>query len=301
MIAARACRPAFLLMALFFSAASAFGQARVEMRIPAPEEIVLGRPFLLVVEATGEDPASLRFEDRPDLGPHIRILAHLKDEERPGLHQYRIFACRIGRLILPGMKVHTKDGESLRTNTVEIEVRSPLKPGEADLREPDLLRPLPEEGSRTALFIIAALLLAGAGTLTWMRIRRGRVSTSDEPPSPGQEALRALARLEQQRPETPQAMDDYYVTLSFILRCYIRDQFEVAALEKTTDEILRGLHAPGRPAEEGMASLGGLLDRCDKIKFTDRAADPSQATEDLKAAVHFVRDLHETREGKEGA
>lgn len=301
MIRALANRPAFLLFALAFSAASAFGQTRVEMRIPASEEIVLGRPFLLVVEASGDDPASLRFEDRPDLGPHIRILAHLKDEERPGLHQYRIFACRMGRLILPGMKVHTKDGELLRTNAVEIEVRSPLKPNEAELREPDLLRPLPEEGSRTALFIVAALLLAGAGTLTWMRIRRGKVSLRDVPPSPGQEALRALARLERRRPETPQAMDDYYVTLSFILRRYIRDRFKVAALEKTTDEILSGLHAIGGPAEEGMASLGELLERCDKIKFTDRRADPDRAMEDLRAAVLFVRDLDDTREGKEGS
>lgn len=267
-----------VLLPLFFwlTAPEATAQKDTLLKVLEPEGgVVLGHPFYVVLES--EDFEGL--VDPPDLGPHIRILRRMEDE--PGRRRYKVFAIRSGTIALPG---------------ASLEVRTPLRPGENSLREPDLLRPAPEAG-KAWMFYVMILALVAAFFLTWMRIRREKSLPGEEFRPSHEAALSALEELEGVRPETPRAMDEYYVTLSRILRRYLHERFGVEAVKKITDEVRLEIHRGGH-LEEGRAdALIELLDRCDRVKFALRAADPGRAKADRRSAESFVRSTAPLLEG----
>jgi hypothetical protein len=96
---------------------------------------------------------------------------------------------------------------------------------------------------------IAAVLMVAAAVLFWLRRRRRRPRAEIVPlvrQRPADEvALEALRRLETRRLPLEGRFEEYYVSLSEILRRYLEDGFGVAALEQTTEEILYDLGRHG--------------------------------------------------------
>jgi hypothetical protein len=152
----------------------------------------------------------------------------------------------------------------------------------ADIR--DIRGPKPLSGDWTVPLMVLAGLLTGAaayGSWFWSR-RRARL-----PRSPAEIALERLVAA-QDLIEVQNARE-FSIEVSGIVREYIEQQFQVRAVQRTTDEFLHDLvDSSHRALTAHRGTLDGFLETCDLAKFGGwnlSAAD----RETLRAgAVRFV-------------
>src|SRR5690606_2126090 len=78
---------------------------------------------------------------------------------------------------------------------------------------------------------------------------------------------------------TPEAVKPYYVELSDVVRVYLARRTGVAAMERTTRELMRELERRTAVPADGRDGLRTILDLADFVKFADAhpPADRSRA------------------------
>jgi hypothetical protein len=151
-----------------------------------------------------------------------------------------------------------------------------------------------------AAWILGALLVAGG--IVWLirylvkKYRKKRAEVVAAPPPkpkipPYVTALEGLETLRLKKLWQADRVKDYYSELTDIVREYIEAQFDVQAVEMTTDEILFGLKPLGINAQ-AMNKLAGTLQTADLVKFAK--ANP-QALENDTALTYSVDFVQETK------
>ena len=185
-----------------------------------------------------------------------------------------ITAFELGELALPTLEVQVVDSGgnvvTLTTDAVLVTVASVGRDDSGDIR--DIKGPL------AVPFDVMTLLpwlagLAAMGILGYLFYQRyGRktklpVLQPISPPRPAHlvaheslDALRTSGLLEAGELKT------YHIRLSDIIRVYIWRRFGVAAMEMTTEEVLKGLRRTDT-LRTVMTGFRQLLERCDLVKF----------------------------------
>ncbi len=129
------------------------------------------------------------------------------------------------------------------------------------------------------------LLLAGTGVY-WLRRKRSAAPAPPRPPwEVAYERLRALD--EQQLPEQGE-FEAYYVELSWILRQYIEDRFQIRAPEETTPEFLAEAARGGQFSENHQKLLAAFLRHADLVKFAQYEPGLADMERNMAETLRFI-------------
>lgn len=125
-------------------------------------------------------------------------------------------------------------------------------------------------------YLAAFVLLAGYLVFMWYRRQeRSRVEPPPPPPKPAHViALERLDDLENAQLWQKGDINPYYTRLSYVLRAYLEDRFNVPALESTTRQIDTALAQKSKLSHDQRTELSQLLQLSDLVKFA--RAEPEE-------------------------
>ena len=261
--------------------------ARVTM---SPQKPVLGDLVTLTLDVDAD--AAVEVE-MPEFGDQLgrfniaefRPSKQLLDNGRMRYTQtYRLDLPMSGKLRIPSFLVEFTDNrasaqadvkgrvQELLTEEVTFEVESLLPQGEV-MTELNPVQPALEElvlvqAGRSYAWLAALLaFLAGVAALVVWRVRRKAVEVVLPPDVVAFMGLDALEK--SGIPTDADALDDWYVRLSGILRKYVEGRFALHAPRMTTEEFLRLAQASDQLAREEIESIREILEKSDRVKFTE--------------------------------
>jgi hypothetical protein len=140
------------------------------------------------------------------------------------------------------------------------------------------------------LGLVAAGLLAGAAYLWWRRRQQGAETTSSTvrpavDQTPYEAATAWIRQLESYDLSDPDAVKPFYVELARALRVYLAREWDVAALERTTREVVEVLEDRPDVPDEAVPRIRAVLELADLVKF----AEVQPAAEDHEKALREAR------------
>ena len=174
------------------------------------------------------------------------------------------------------------------------EVPEELYPLQGTMEE--LVLPTSKKSKRWMYFAMAAGLNAMAGA-AYLRLRKP-VPKVILPPDVV--ALKALDVMQaRQIPTDPKGIDAWYVELSGIVRTYIEGRFDIHAPRLTTEEFFELARKNDELKDEDKILIRTLLERSDRVKFTDFIPPSDESLAILQDARRFVMDTRIAPETKE--
>jgi hypothetical protein len=177
----------------------------------------------------------------------------------------------------------------LAVHTVKVDTTQAIKPIIGPLKVPLTFREI-------LPWIAGALLviLTVAGIIWYIRKRKKNQPVIQFRPKvvlpPHEVALQQLEALRLKKLWHSGSIKQYYVELTDILRKYIEDRFQVAALEQTTGEILEGLQHKPDCHVASKQGLRLLLEMADMVKFAKAQPVATENESSMHDAVEFVRE-----------
>ncbi len=134
---------------------------------------------------------------------------------------------------------------------------------------------------------IAALLIAGI--YLWLKRKRPEKPAAPEvPKTPAwQRALEALEEIGKEKAWQSGRDKQYHSAISETLRAYIEEQFQVPALESTTDETLAMVRKV-LADQSAIQHLRQILVLADLVKFAKEKPLPAEHERSLEQAKNFV-------------
>lgn len=308
---------ALLIAAILFSAppGDEAPPAAVSIEI-APDSVRIGDPVevTLCIRALGVN--SIRVERYAERSGDLVIQAPAGEEMEDLLgalvarRRFRVVPFSVGRHALPPLRIELvrSDGSPYVLQTPEIELNVVSVAPESGPTESKGLKGLldrlrRESGPDLPTLALLAALVAGVALfafLAWKRFlleRMPRTAAELARLSPAQRALRDLARLAKRLPLRREFSEAFHVELARIVRHYLALRFHVLAHEKTSAELAAAMrdHSPG--AEEMVALLGSLLERCDLVKFArlrPAGSEPASYVDSGRRIVDLTRDDRES-------
>lgn len=155
--------------------------------------------------------------------------------------------------------------------------------------------------------LIGAGILVMIGILLYflLRTRKRSAPPGKEAPRepPDQFALRRLAELEQDQAWNKLGAKEYYTEVTAILREYIERQFQVPALELSTDDLLAGIR-PITVLSQKKEKLRSVLSTADLVKFAKvvpGSTEGFRVLDDSREIILWSRPKTQEEEGTEGS
>jgi hypothetical protein len=169
----------------------------------------------------------------------------------------------------------------------------PMLPDSAGVAKPikDIMREKQsfEDFYPYVLFAVLLLVAIGVGYYFYQKkMRQGFTLKEVAQDSPQARALRKLRQLEMEQFWQKGKYDEFCTTLSYILRSFVEEAYQIQALENTTAYIISNLEKENI-APEDLADWKHLLQNCDAVKFANVMPDISffeNAIEQAKNLVH---------------
>lgn len=286
------------------------GPVQVEAKAE-PRDITIGDPVRYTVEVTSRGEAEIRI---PVLAGTIgdftivdfgELPTKRSDGQTTSGRWYSLTTFETGDLLIPAPSVEYRlPGEAMRTASGEdvlVVVKSLLaqEPDAKDIR--DIVPPEPIPFDWTPYFVLAGLILLGllllAGVYYLVNRPRGEKRT---PPRPAHEvALEELARLRSRGLVDAGEIDEFYVSLTRIVRTYLEDGFHVRAPEMTTEEFLATAGTDSRLSAPQRRLLSEFLSQADLVKFARFVPTPRDCEAAFEAARRFVEETKPRQAEKE--
>jgi len=200
------------------------------------------------------------------------------------------------RHAIPELKIkYRESGENewkeLGTEEISVEVESVLAkyPDESDIR--DIKGPLGLPGRyRFLIYVLAGCLAAllAAAAFTYIIKRRAAKAAEKVSLLPHELAYERLRALKAKDLPGKGKIEEYYVELSNIARCYLEERFELRAPEMTTEEFMEGLKEEEKLSRAHKALLKEFLFHCDLVKFAKYGPSPNEMDLSFKSAEKLV-------------
>jgi hypothetical protein len=159
--------------------------------------------------------------------------------------------------------------------------------------KPPLDAPWKFEDFLPYLIALAVVLLLGLAYWYYRRVKKRR-EASYVPPKPDippwRVALAALHTIEDQRLWQQGRVKDFYSETTEIIRRFLEDQYNLLALESTSDEIVVQLKLvpEAQPLQKEFRSF---FTTADLVKFAKYLPTPEENEQELTWAFHFVRTM----------
>lgn len=270
-----------ILLALLFSSLPLQAQ-EVRARAEAyPRSCLIGDPIRYRVTVFAPETVNVKFPTSSRFGAFEvlqRYPSQKQPSELPGITvfsaEWDIAVYQLGRLTIPPMSItYEMEGRKnlVRTNPVDIEV-IPLAP--PDAKEPRPAKePMPYPLNPLSLMLLlAGMLVAVAaiwliGKAVWWGVQTAwnswQKSVSKPPLPPHLLALQTIERAEELYRQGE--IERSFILLSFGLRRYLRDRFQVPALELPSRHLVSMLQ--NQLTRQQQATLYRSLTLSDLIKF----------------------------------
>lgn len=214
-------------------------------------------------------------------------------------YKFHIQAFDSGRYEIPPLQIKV-DGISLETEPLSLEVL-PVKvkvddkiDSFSDLAEPFELIPegmLQEEKSNNGWIlwlILGCLILLALLAYLFFRYRTtGHILPTRKPLPPYQQALKQLDKLQGQKLWEKGKTKEYYTRLTDILRRYIRNQFNIKTLERTSAEIISDIEKDSE-LDVFSSSLKEIFSTADIVKFAKVTTTAEENQKLIESAREFV-------------
>ena len=294
----------FLAIGLFFAIGTATAQNVEATAKVQDEQVAVGKPFAL--DLTLKVPYGTMVEWNPfatdTLSAQLDILKR-GDLQRTAdadsniivQQQLTLMTFDTGYIQVPGLQLSTlnafTDPIQVYSSTIAVDTTQAFRP---------LMPPIEHPVSMKEMFpwLLGLLLLVIIGLAVWYVVKHRKPKTDEngEPvkgPSipPYDKALGDLENLKEQKLWQAGKLKEYYSSLTDIAREYIEGQFQVNAVEMTTDDILkevRDLHFE--------ASLYGKLkstmELADLVKFAKYSASALESDNAMTDMTDFVNDSY---------
>ncbi len=216
--------------------------------------------------------------------------------------------------------IRKPDGEVIYrpVKPIDVAIEKSLADDENELRDikpqaelavpPDPLSVVKDNPRLAMLTLAGGIGLAALVILLW---RRRQFSAIPVLGTPAEIALRELDRIASLSIDSDSDFKERYILVSECLRTYLRDQFDIPALELTTRQILQPLEPPtasesvlrnlklngimvisenwqmvGLRAKSG--KLPRILEECDLVKFARFLPDQEDANQIIERSREFV-------------
>lgn len=179
---------------------------------------------------------------------------------------------------------------SLRTDPVSVTVEGLSEEDRKKLVIKDIEGPkgFPQEDMPVYVYAVTALILGcvTAGLLFYRKFRKRKRQEIQMPPF--QKALLRLKELGAKGYIEQEQYEEFYYGITWIIRAFISDQFDIHAPESTTEEFLEDMEkSNGFPAKY-KPKLREYLDHCDMVKYARYAPDKKQIQNIFNATKEFI-------------
>lgn len=198
-----------------------------------------------------------------------------------------------GPQLLPGLVLGYKDlrGKSFQLKTpdlsVTIEEIPPRPDDKGDIRGiKGVVGPVAWAPEWWFVLIGGALAVA---FYLWYKRKRALQGPPPPPPVPPDiAALKKLQTLKESGWLEAGQTKEYYSAISEILRAYLEDGFQIPALERTTNELVRSIQKNTAFQSMRQVELKDLLEECDLVKFAKWRPDPAEGAKAHALAIQIV-------------
>ena len=290
-----------LLLALAGAAAAQNAEATAKVQ---QEQVSVGKPFAL--DLTLKAPYGSVVEWNPfmadTLSAQLDILKRGELERTADAdsniivqQQLTLMTFDTGYIQVPSLQLSTMDAFTdpiqLYSTTIAVDTTQAFRP---------LVPPIEHPVTMKEVFpwILGALILVIVGLVVWywLKHRKPKFDENGEPVKgpvmpPYDKAIGDLESLKQQKLWQAGKLKEYYSSLTDIAREYIEGQFQVNAVEMTTDDILREvreLHFD----EALFGKLKGTMELADLVKFAKYSASALESDNAMSDMTDFVNDSY---------
>jgi hypothetical protein len=157
----------------------------------------------------------------------------------------------------------------------------------------DIKGPVEIPADRRRAYIVAGVIvgavLAAVLLALLLRKRRRRLEI-EQVEMPWETALRELSALKSWDPLKEGRVEEYYVTISGIVRHYLEERFGLRAPEMTTDEFFELMSRDGTLVQAHKRLVNEFLAHCDLVKFARYGPSSEEIDGAYGAAVRLVRE-----------
>ena len=137
-------------------------------------------------------------------------------------------------------------------------------------------------------FVIAIpLILILIGVIIYILIKRKKTKPTVPDETPYEKAERLLTELDTKQLWQGNKVKLYYIELTDILRTYIEEQFGMAALELTTDELLASMRK-SKLLKRNRSLIKQMLRTADMAKFAKAQPLPEEHIDALEKTKAFI-------------
>ncbi len=250
------------------------------------------------------DPVTYYFSVRAPAGTSAALsappddLGALEVRERgegPGELWLRVAAFEPGvhPLPAPEARLTLPDGreETLAASPLSLRVISSLSGagGGEDIREIKPPRALPVSRLLPVLVGAGALALLAALLFLVRFLRRPPAAALPPPPRPAHEiAYEELRRIKEQDLPGRGRIEEFYVSVSGVVRRYLENRFALRSPERTTEEFLSEMASSQALSLRHQELVGDFLAHCDLVKFARFRPAPGQVAGVYDSAVTLV-------------
>lgn len=307
---ARRCTAALLTLIVLMTIAMPAAAQSVRATASV-DSVQIGERFTVSLAATHRFTSSILFPAAtagPAVFGDLEVFARTTGEERylgaanPGMrvdsvtYEVATFALDTARVpALPIRVVMGTDTMQVQSPPLRIPVQSTVSAGARGLRGMAPLATFPAPRWPWILLTAVVLVLVTGLVYYW---RQRSASPDDEPlisapPVPPHEA--ATQRLNQLERATdwndPEALEALFVELAATVRLYVAQRIGLAALEHTTAELVRMLHARSAFPTDTVEDIHSVLAHADLVKFADKRPTSQEGRSALRTtreALHAV-------------
>ena len=295
----------FLLLGCLIPLASRAQQSGVEVSASADtDKIRIGEQLKLRLSASVTQPAGVTvvFPQLPDSFSHFEVVSRLK-ADTTGDNNKKIFSQTFiitsfdsGRWDIPSLRfdvVQNNGGITdsafsgslwVDVNTIEVDTTKAFKPIKA-------VRGVQWSFWDYWLYfaIGISVLIIAIGLWVYFRSKPKKVVEKPAPPAvpPYDSALQQLQVLNAERVWQQGNVKEYYTRLTDILRVYFEKQFNIPALEQTSEELLQHIK-PVTILNQQREKLRSLLTVADLAKFAKLHPSPDEHEAAMQQAIEIV-------------
>lgn len=181
-------------------------------------------------------------------------------------------------------RVLSSDSLALLVQTVAVDTTQPFKEIK-NIREAEYTWLDYKEyiiGGGAGLLVIALII-----AYILLRKKKGPIIPKKPKETPYEKALRLLSELDAQQLWQNDKVKEYYVELTDILRNYIEEQYNMAALELTSDELLASMRQE-RVLKVNRKLIKPVLQTADLAKFAKAKPLPQEHIDAMENTKAFI-------------
>ena len=310
----------FLLAILFLIPTVSFAQEATVKAVLDTQEILIGDQINLDLTVEITDGSTITWPVYKDtITGQLEIVESslidtTKEETGETVYHQRLVITSFdtGLIVLPPVDflfnadsfLVSTEPQLIFVSDIPVEMEADIK----DIKEP---YEVPFNWKKWIKWFLIALLVIGliiGAVLLWVKYRKKPEQVQVARPKPKRPAheiaLEKLEGLRQRKLWQNDKVKEFYIELSDIIREYIEFQFDILALEMTTDETMAALRFRGIE-EEKIRPLEAMLRMADLAKFAKYKPVSNENEQSFQAAIAFVNQtlvmpLDEQEEENEG-